>query len=74
MNSVYRVVTVHNSTHMGLLDSLPECREIDFVHRTDVNVGRCVVAAPFLVVGSEMFHRGNHALILHTYDIMLGNF
>ena len=74
MDPVDRIVAVHDGTHVGFLDSLPERREIDFMHSPDVNVGRCMVATPLLVIGSEMFHRGNHALVLHTYNIVLCDF
>ena len=64
------VVAVHHGSDMCLLHGLSECGEVDFMERALIDIGTCMVAAPFLIVCSEMLHRGNHPLMLHANDVI----
>ena len=70
-----KVVAVHDKSHTGFLDSFPECREIDFLHRPLVHVGAHAVPDVLkLVVGREMLHCSHDPLVLYAEDVFLRGF
>ena len=73
VNTIEEVVRGHNSSNICLLDSLLECREVDLVQSTLVDIRRYAVTIPLLVVTCEVLDTSHNAHTLHTLDISRSN-
>ncbi len=62
MHAVQKVIAVHHGSDTRHLHSLAECREIDFVKGSLVDIAARMMAAPFLVVRGKMLHSCDDAL------------
>ena len=69
MNTVEQIVAVHDGPDTGFLNGLAECREVNLIECTLVNVTARVVAVPLLIVGGKVLHCGDYTARLHTFYI-----
>ena len=74
MYAVNRIIARHHSADSGFLYSFAKRRQVDFVKRPLINIGRNIMTVPLLIIAAKMLDRRHYTGRLHTFDIRHGRF
>ena len=69
VDAIQAIVGAHHGPYATLLDGGFEGGQVDLAQGARVNLGADRHALGLLVVGGEVFDRGQHALALHALDV-----